>query len=47
MSMYMGLIQKSCEVSGSLSEALSKCRLRPSQAWLAFYHMDETTDQLV
>jgi len=47
MSVYMGVIQKSSEVSGGLSEALSTCWLRPSWAWLAFCHMDESTDQLV
>lgn len=41
------LIQNSGEVNRGLSEALSTCWLRPSWAWLAFYHMDESTDQLV
>lgn len=47
MSVFMGLIQKPCEINESLSEALSTCWLRLSWAWLTFYHMDEATDQLV
>lgn len=46
MSTDLGLIHKSCEVSGSHSESLSMSWLRPSQAYLSFFHMDETSDQL-
>lgn len=46
MSTDLGLMHKSCEVSGSHSESPSMSWLRPSQAYLTFFHMDETTDHL-